>query len=137
MIQTDRQRLVAIGVLFTVKHVGIDPVTILAEEKTMDIPVEKLIAFMWGIDDGFPLWWQGDSLAWMVKYIDDFYRMDINPVGEIFKGRKIFVWEGKCEHWDSVNGPKMCGVWRHPTVEDLMLLATLKEDENVKSTKPM
>ena len=92
----------------------------------MDIPVEKLIAFMWGVDDGVPLWWQGDSISWMVKYIDDFYRMDINPVGEVYKGRKIFVWKGKCEHWDSVNGPQMRGVWRNPTVEELALLATVE-----------
>jgi hypothetical protein len=122
LTQTDRQRLVATTALFAVIPAAIDLVMILAEENTMDIPVEKLIAFMWGVDDGFPLWWQGDSITWMVKYIDDFYRMDINPVGEVFKNRKIFVWEGKCEHWDSVNGPRMRGVWRNPTVEELALL---------------
>lgn len=89
----------------------------------MDIPVEKLIAFMWSKDDGFPLFWQGDSLGWMIEEIDDLYRMDINPVpDETYKHKKILVWEGRCEYWDTVNGPKMRGAWRTPTVKDLRLL---------------
>ena len=123
LIQTDRQRLVATTALFAVIPAAIDLVMILAEENTMDIPVEKLIAFMWSKDDGVPLFWQGDSLGWMIKEIDDLYRMDINPVpDETYKHKKILVWEGQCEYWDTVNGPKMRGTWRTPTVEDLRLL---------------
>lgn len=92
-------------------------------KNAMNIPTEKLIAVMTDHDDGVPLWWQGDSLEWMISYIDDFYKMDINKVPkEIFKRRKIFVWEGQCKHWDSANGPEMRGVWRVPTLEELTLL---------------
>ncbi len=119
LIQTDRQRLVAITVLFTVTPAMRGHVMTHAD----DIPTEKLIAYMWSKDDGFPLLWQGDSLDWMIKEIDDLYRMDINPVpDETYKRRKIFVWEGRCEYWDSVKGPQMRGVWRTPTIEDLLLL---------------
>ena len=89
----------------------------------MGIPTEKLIAVMTDYDDGVPLWWQGDSLEWMVSHIDDFYKMDIDKVPkEIFMRRKIFVWEGQCKYWDSLNGPEMRGAWRVPTLEELTLL---------------
>lgn len=119
LIQTDRQRLVAITVLFTVTPAMRGRAMTLAD----NTPTEKLIAFMWGKDDGFPLFWQGDSFDWLIEEIDDLYRMDINPVpDETYKHKKILVWEGRCEYWDTVNGPKMRGTWRTPTVEDLRLL---------------